>query len=79
MQPEEYDTILLLSITKWIHLNWGDAGLKRTFRRVYKQLHPGGRLILEPQGWTSYKKKKNLTVSIKLPLVSVMCWYPFMS
>lgn len=60
-QKEEYDTILCLSITKWIHLNWGDDGLKRFFRRIYLALRPGGVFILEPQAWPSYVKKKKMT------------------
>ena len=64
LQKEEYDVILVLSVTKWIHLHHGDAGLKRVFKRIMNALRPGGRLILEPQGWASYKRKKNLTVSV---------------
>lgn len=48
------------SITKWIHLNTSDAGLKMFFRRVYDVLRKGGTFVLEPQGWESYAKARKL-------------------
>jgi 7SK snRNA methylphosphate capping enzyme len=38
-----------------VHLNGGDAGLIRLFERVHALLRPGGRFLLEPQPWRSYK------------------------
>jgi 7SK snRNA methylphosphate capping enzyme len=60
MVVPEYNVILALSITKWIHLNWGDAGLKRFFKRVYLHLKPGGRFIVEPQAFETYAKRARL-------------------
>jgi 7SK snRNA methylphosphate capping enzyme len=60
----KYDLILCLSVTKWIHLNYGDIGVKLTFRKIFNQLRPGGKLILELQNWPSYKKKKKMTSQI---------------
>ncbi|KAH7277219.1 hypothetical protein KP509_39G040600 [Ceratopteris richardii] len=50
-----YDTVLCLSVTKWVHLNWGDAGLMKLFGKIRNLLRPGGILVLEPQPWKSYQ------------------------
>ncbi|KAI6192288.1 RNA methyltransferase [Aphelenchoides bicaudatus] len=57
MVVPEYNVVLALSITKWIHLNWGDSGIKRFFKRIYLHLQPGGRFILESQAYETYKKR----------------------
>ena len=50
--------ITCLSVTKWVHLNFGDVGLKRMFKKIHMQLHPGGRLLLEPHMFTFIQKEK---------------------
>ncbi|KVI01244.1 probable RNA methyltransferase At5g51130 [Cynara cardunculus var. scolymus] len=56
-----YDTILCLSVSKWIHLNWGDEGLITLFSKVWRLLQPGGVFILEPQPWKSYVSNRQVS------------------
>lgn len=60
--PQSLDTVLCLSVTKWVHLNQGDQGLKRLFAKVKDALVPGGWFILEPQPWKSYQQAKRKQV-----------------
>lgn len=48
------------SVSKWIHLNGGDAGLRRFFERVYGALVPGGTFVFEAQPRDSYVKARKL-------------------
>lgn len=58
---KKYHAILCLSVTKWIHLNWGDDGLVTLFSKVWKLLQPGGVFIVEPQPWSSYSKNRQVS------------------
>ena len=66
MCKEEYDVIMMLSVSKWIHLNFGDESLRRCFQRIFRQLRQNGIFLLEPQPFDSYRKKKNLTPQIAI-------------
>ncbi|CCX34556.1 Bicoid-interacting protein 3-domain-containing protein [Pyronema domesticum] len=50
----QWDTITMLSVVKWLHLERGDEGLKNVFLKTYEALSPGGYLVFEPQDWKSY-------------------------
>ncbi|KAL5729105.1 hypothetical protein ACHQM5_002102 [Ranunculus cassubicifolius] len=75
VEAEKYDTILCLSVTKWIHLNWGDDGLITLFTNIWKQLRPGGILVLEPQPWKSYQKNYQVS-EIAMENYNSMSIYP---
>ncbi|GAN01743.1 methyltransferase C2A9.10 [Mucor ambiguus] len=53
----QYDTILALSITKWIQLHNGDKGLRSFFKKAYDSLAPGGTLVLEPQDFDTFQRR----------------------
>ena len=60
-----YDTVLLLSITKWLHLNHGDGGLIALFKNLFKILPSGGTLVVEPQEWQNYKRAVSKNTSLR--------------
>lgn len=46
-QQEQYDTILCMSTVKWVHLCYGDVGVKTLFLKAYEQLVHGGYFVYE--------------------------------
>ena len=59
-QAAEYDCVMMLSVCKWIHLTYGDSGIKTCFNKVHRLLKRGGAFILEPQMWPSYKESRKI-------------------
>ncbi|KAI9345996.1 Bicoid-interacting protein 3-domain-containing protein [Zopfochytrium polystomum] len=48
---DRFDAVLALSVTKWVHVHAGDAGLALFFRKCHAALRRDGVLLLEPQPW----------------------------
>lgn len=70
-QKPYFDVIVCLSVTKWIHLNYCDAGLKRFFKRIYAHLRQGGLLILESQPFDNYGRRKRLSDRLRANFYSI--------
>jgi 7SK snRNA methylphosphate capping enzyme len=45
---EKFEVIFCLSTIKYIHLTFGDLGLKTLFLKAHTQLEDDGLLILDP-------------------------------
>jgi len=58
---DKYDVVFCMSVTKWIHLNWGDDGIRRLFAKVHQLLQSGGLFILEPQAFETYKRRSKIS------------------
>ncbi|KAK2645613.1 hypothetical protein Ddye_020808 [Dipteronia dyeriana] len=72
MPEKYYDTITCLSVSKWIHLNWGDDGLINSFANIWKLLRPGGTFVLEPQPWKSYEKNRRVSETTAINYSNIM-------
>ncbi|KAH7099111.1 Bin3-domain-containing protein [Auriculariales sp. MPI-PUGE-AT-0066] len=65
LDSQGYSVVVALSVTKWIHLNDGDDGIRRVFNRVYDVLQPGGVFVLEVQPSDSYHKARRMHPRLK--------------
>ncbi|KAL5341213.1 Bicoid-interacting protein 3-domain-containing protein [Aspergillus crustosus] len=65
----KFDVVLLLSVTKWVHLNNGDAGILTLFAQIRGILNEAGYLVIEPQPISNYarasKRNKELREAYK--------------
>jgi 7SK snRNA methylphosphate capping enzyme len=71
IEIDQYDTVLCLSVVKWIHLNFGDEGLIACFRKLWNMAKPGGKIILEYQTWKSYKNNCSKSAVMKANFDSI--------
>eukprot|EP00392_Amoebophrya_sp_AT5.2_P001609 g1611.t1 len=60
-----FDVVFAFSVTKWVHFQYGDAGVRRFFDQIWSNLASGGFFVLEPQPWATYKKKRHITPEIR--------------
>ncbi|KAM0751760.1 Bin3-domain-containing protein [Meredithblackwellia eburnea MCA 4105] len=75
---KRFNTILLLSVTKWLHLHHGDSGLQALFRALHSYLEPvNGVLVIEPQEWENYIKATNKNKSLKPMFKQIKMRPPF--
>ena len=62
---ETYHTVVCFKTIKWVHMNFGDAGVKALFHKVYQSLEPEGLFIFDSVNWKSYKKRKGMNKDLK--------------
>ncbi|KAF9165119.1 hypothetical protein BGX21_002492 [Mortierella sp. AD011] len=68
----QWDVILGFSLTKWIHLHHGDAGMKEFFQKIYRSLAPGGIFLLEPQAYDTYNRRSKITKEMEAMYKSIV-------
>jgi 7SK snRNA methylphosphate capping enzyme len=66
-----FDVVLCFGVTKWLHLNHGDDGVRLLFRKLHRSLREGGALVLLAQPWSSYRKKASMTQHVAETYASI--------
>lgn len=69
----KYDVVTCFSVTKWVHLNGGDAQLVDLFCRLFGLVRRGGRVIIEYQPWKSYENNKRVNDAARLYFPRIRC------
>lgn len=72
-----FDVVLLLSVTKWIHLNAGDVGMISLFAYVHSILNPNGHLVVEPQPWSNYARAAKRCAALRPVFKQIKMRPPF--
>lgn len=73
----KFDVALLLSVTKWVHLNNGDAGMLKLFAHIHSILNEGGYLVVEPQPMTNYAKASQKNKELREMYKTIKIQPPF--
>eukprot|EP01038_Epipyxis_sp_PR26KG_P015085 gene15085-20298_t len=73
-----FSFISLFSVTMWIHLNWGDDGLRKCFSDcISLYLSDTGSILVEPQPWKCYRsaakrcRKSGVEVPINIETIQL--------
>lgn len=75
---KQFDVVLLLSVTKWIHVNALDAGLLALFKDLHDNImNADGVLIIEPQEWDNYKRAVRKAVRLRANFARLELRPPF--
>lgn len=73
----KFDVVLLLSVTKWIHLNNGDAPMLKLFAHIQSILNEGGYLVVEPQPMSNYSRASKRNKELREMYKTIQLRPPF--
>lgn len=74
LKYERFDVICCFKVTKYIHLNFGDAGILRLFKVVQDMLDTNGLFLLNAQTQRSYAKMKSFCPEFTKNYNEIQIW-----